>query len=146
MKKKSILALTLSFVLAMTMSLASCSKEPTNLEEYIKQNPESMDQIQQKADENQLEITVTENDVVYVYDLANQEGVSEELATSDYMKQALTDALASVSSSFSGMVTQLEETSGMTGIQIIVKYVYGETVIVEQTFNASGAVEGTTEG
>ncbi len=141
MKRRTITALVISMILAMTMSFASCSKEPTNLEEYVNQNQESMQKIQETADQNHLAIDIAENDVTYTYDLANQEGITEEIATSDKMKEALSTSLGQVSETFAALAKQLEEESGMTGVQIIVKYTYGETPLAEKTFNSSGAVE-----
>ena len=67
--------------------------------------------------------------------------MTEEIGTSDLMKDQLASALDNVSDQFVGLCKQLEEESKITGVQIIINYTYGDTVLVTKTFNSSGAVE-----
>ncbi|MBQ6315096.1 MAG: DUF4854 domain-containing protein [Mogibacterium sp.] len=142
MKRRSIIAVLISLTLVMAMALSACgSKEPDTLEKYIQNDEKASAEIQQTADTNGLEVSIKGNDVVYTYDLKNFEGVTEELAKSDTMKESLASALNSAGTTFSDLCKQLEEGSKIEGIQIIVNYTYDGETLVTKTFNKDGAVD-----
>lgn len=142
MKRRSIIAVLISLTLVMAMALSACgSKEPDTLEKYIQNDEKASAEIQQTADTNGLEVSIKGNDVVYTYDLNNFEGVTEELAKSDTMKESLASALTSAGTTFSDLCKQLEEGSKIEGIQIIVNYTYDGETLVTKTFNKDGAVD-----
>ncbi|MBR2539967.1 MAG: DUF4854 domain-containing protein [Mogibacterium sp.] len=142
MKRRSIIAVLISLTLVMAMALSACgSKEPDTLEKYIQNDEKASAEIQQTADTNGLEVSIKGNDVVYTYDLKNFEGVTEELAKSDTMKESLASALTSAGTTFSDLCKQLEEGSKIEGIQIIVNYTYDGETLVTKTFNKDGAVD-----
>lgn len=142
MKRRSIIAVLISLTLIMAMALSACgSKEPDTLEKYIQNDEQASAEIQQTADTNGLEVSIKGNDVVYTYDLKNFEGVTEDLAKSDTMKESLASALNDAGSTFSDLCKQLEEGSKIEGIQIIVNYTYDGETLVTKTFNKDGAVE-----
>jgi threonyl-tRNA synthetase len=138
MKKKGIIALFLCFVMLMGV-LTSCSK-PKTIEEYIKNDSEAMEEVQQAADSAGLNVDFSGNDVIYTYDLSTLDGVTEEVIKSDLMIEQLTSALDSTGDTFAGLCKELEEQSKIEGVQIVVNYTYGDEVIVTKTFNSSGAV------
>lgn len=141
MKRKSIIALLLTFVMSMSIFAASCSKKPETIEEYVNNNQEEMEEVKKTADESGLAIDFSGNDVIYSMDLASMEGVTEDIVKSDVMKDNLVSALEGLTDRFTGLCGQLEEQSGIKGAQIIVNYTYGDEVIVTKTFNSSGMVE-----
>ena len=140
MKRKSMVAMLLAFVMSFSLLATACSS-PKTIEEYIAKDKEAAEQVQKAADTAGLTVDFSGNDVVYTYDLASIDNVTEDVIKSDMMKEQLTSALDSTTDTFVGLCKQLEEESKITGIQIVVNYTYGDEVIVTKTFNASGAVE-----
>ena len=140
MKRKSMIAMLLAFVMSFSLMATACGS-PKTIEEYIEKDKEAAEQVQKAADTAGLTVDFSGNDVVYTYDLASIENVTEEVIKSDMMKEQLSSALDSTTDTFVGLCKQLEEESKIEGIQIVVNYTYGDEVIVTKTFNSSGAVE-----
>ena len=142
MKRKSIIALIITFAMVMSLFITSCgSKEPETIESFVNSNKEAADQIKEAAENSGLDVTITGNDVIYTYDLKNFEGMTDELAKSDVLKESLASALSANASSFTELCGQLEEESKIEGIQIIVTYTYDGETLVTQKFNKDGVVE-----
>ncbi len=140
MKRKSMVALLLTFVMSLSLMATACSS-PKTIEEYVAKDKEASEQVQKAADTAGLTVDFSGNDVIYTYDLASIDNVTEEVIKSDMMKEQLASALDSTTDTFVGLCKQLEEESKIEGIQIVVNYTYGDEVIVTKTFNSSGAVE-----
>ncbi len=140
MKRKSMIAMLLAFVMSFSLMATACGS-PKTIEEYIEKDKEAAEQVQKAADTAGLTVDFSGNDVVYTYDLASIDNVTEEVIKSDMMKEQLSSALDSTTDTFVGLCKQLEEESKIEGIQIVVNYTYGDEVIVTKTFNSSGAVE-----
>ena len=140
MKRKSMVALLLAFVMSFSLMATACSS-PKTIEEYINKDKEAAEQVQKAADTAGLTVDFSGNDVVYTYDLSSVNNVTEDVIKSDMMKEELASALDSTSDKFVGLCKQLEEESKISGIQIVVNYTYGDEVIVTKTFNSSGTVE-----
>lgn len=140
MKRKSMIAMLLAFVMSFSLLATACSS-PKTIEEYIAKDKEAAEQVQKAADTAGLTVDFSGNDVVYTYDLASIDNVTEDVIKSDMMKEQLASALDSTTDTFVGLCKQLEEESKISGIQIVVNYTYGDEVIVTKTFNSSGAVE-----
>ena len=140
MRRKSMVAMLLAFVMSFSLMATACGS-PKTIEEYIEKDKEAAEQVQKAADTAGLTVNFKGNDVVYTYDLSSINNVTEEVIKSDMMKEQLASALDSTADTFVGLCKQLEEESKIEGIQIIVNYTYGDEVIVTKTFNSSGAVE-----
>jgi hypothetical protein len=140
MKRKSMVAMLLAFVMSFSLLATACSS-PKTIEEYIAKDKEAAEQVQKAADTAGLTVDFSGNDVVYTYDLASIDNVTEDVIKSDMMKEQLSSALDSTTDTFVGLCKQLEEESKIEGIQIVVNYTYGDEVIVTKTFNSTGAVE-----
>ena len=140
MKRKSMIAMLLAFVMSFSLMATACGS-PKTIEEYIEKDKEAAEQVQKAADTAGLTVDFSGNDVVYTYDLASIDNVTEEVIKSDMMKEQLSSALDSTTDTFVGLCKQLEEESKLEGLQIVVNYTYGDEVIVTKTFNSSGAVE-----
>ena len=140
MKRKSMVAMLLAFVMSFSLMATACGS-PKTIEEYIEKDEEAAEQVQKAADTAGLTVDFSGNDVVYTYDLASIDNVTEEVIKSDMMKEQLSSALDSTTDTFVGLCKQLEEESKIEGIQIVVNYTYGDEVIVTKTFNSTGAVE-----
>ena len=140
MKRKSMVALLLAFVMSFSLMATACSS-PKTIEEYINKDKEAAEQVQKAADNAGLTVDFSGNDVVYTYDLSSINNVTEDVIKSDMMKEQLASALDSTSDTFVGLCKQREEESKISGIQIVVNYTYGDEVIITKTFNSSGTVE-----
>ena len=140
MKRKSMVALLLAFVMSFSLLATACSS-PKTIEEYIAKDKEAAEQVQKAADTAGLTVDFSGNDVVYTYDLASIDNVTEDVIKSDVMKEQLESALDSTGDTFVGLCKQLEEQSKIEGVQIVINYTYGDEVIVTKTFNSSGAVD-----
>lgn len=140
MKRKSMIAMLLAFVMSFSLMATACGS-PKTIEEYIEKDKEAAEQVQKAADTAGLTVDFSGNDVVYTYNLASIDNVTEEVIKSDMMKEQLSSALDSTTDTFVGLCKQLEEESKIEGIQIVVNYTYGDEVIVTKTFNSTGAVE-----
>lgn len=134
------IAMLLAFVMSFSLMATACGS-PKTIEEYIEKDKEAAEQVQKAADTAGLTVDFSGNDVVYTYDLASIDNVTEEVIKSDMMKEQLSSALDSTTDTFVGLCKQLEEESKIEGIQIVVNYTYGDEVIVTKTFNSTGAVE-----
>ena len=140
MKRKGLIALLISLVMMLSVFTTACGG-PKTIEEYVKNDKDAQEQLDKVAESQGLAVDITGNDVVYTYDISSIDGVTEEIGTSDLMKDQLASALDNVSDQFVGLCKQLEEESKITGVQIIINYTYGDNVLVTKTFNSSGAVE-----
>lgn len=144
MKKKSIISVIISLTLVMAMLLSSCgSKEPDTLEKFLSNDEEAMQEIQETATSSGLEVSIKDNEVLYTYDLKNYDGMTEEVAKSDVMKESLSSALDSSGESFSSLCKQLEDESKITGITITVKYTYDGEDLVTKSFTSADTGEDT---
>lgn len=142
MKRKSIIALIITFAMVMSLFITSCgSKEPETIESFVNNNKEAADQIKEAAENSGLDVTITGNDVIYTYDLKNYEGMTADLAKSEQLTSSLEAALTQSEESFVNLCSQLEEQSKIEGVQIIVNYSFEDEVLVTKTFNSSGVVE-----
>ncbi|MBQ3292601.1 MAG: DUF4854 domain-containing protein [Mogibacterium sp.] len=142
MKRKSIIALIITFAMVMSLFITSCgSKEPETIESFVNSNKEAADQIKEAAENSGLDVTITGNDVIYTYDLKNYEGMTADLAKSEQLTSSLEAALTQSEESFVNLCSQLEEQSKIEGVQIIVNYSFEDEVLVTKTFNSSGVVE-----
>lgn len=139
MKKRSLIALLLCFVMMLSVFLTACGS-PKTIEEYIDKNKDAAEEVQNAADTAGLAVDFSGNDVIYTYDISTIDGVTEEVGKSDMMIEQLGAALDSQGNTFVGLCKQLEEESKIEGVQIIINYTFGEEVLVTKTFNSSGAV------
>ena len=141
MKKKALMSLLLVFVMIMSLMATACKSEPKTIEEYINNDKEAMQEVQDAADTAGLTVSFSGNDVIYTYDLSTIDGATEEVLKSDIMIEQLTSALDSTGETFMGLCKQLEEESKIEGVHIVINYTYGDEVLVTKTFDSNGAVE-----
>jgi molybdopterin converting factor small subunit len=139
MNRKSLIAFIVVLTMLTVPFFSSCSKKPETIEEYLANQPESMEDLKQNAEKSGLELSISGNDITYSYDISSYEDMTEELAKSDKIVEALGDALEDSEDNFSDLCSKLEEESNIEGIRIIVKYSYGDEELVSKSFTASGA-------
>ncbi len=123
MKRQKLTALLLIAIFAVTaLVMTGCGPEaPTTLEEYIAQDEEMKAEIEQAAANNELEITVKENNLEYKFSY-KEELKDEEV---ELMNKTLTEAIEAQKDTFTNLVTSLEEETGLTGISVTLIYTDG---------------------
>ena len=141
MNRKSIIALIIAFSMMLGMTLTSCggSKQPENLESFLKSNSEVEAQIKEAADSNAgLTLDIKENTVTYKYDLSVITGADEETIKDPAMIETLTSALDGSKDTFISLCQNLESQTNISGIQLVVEYTYGDEVLSSKTYTAEG--------
>ena len=83
MKKKGLISLLMAFVMSLSLMATACNSAPKTIEEYINNDKEAMEEVQDAADTSGLEVSFSENDVIYTYDLSKIDGATEEVIKSD---------------------------------------------------------------
>lgn len=142
-KFKSKLLLGMVIVLAMGLSLCACggsgsgdAEEPLTLEKYAAENSDFQDQLNSYSEEDDSVVVTAEgNDLVFSYDVGKL-GVSEEMAQSDEIKNALTEELEKQKDTFVSTANTIKNTTDVPEVNVVVKYMIGDQEIVSQTFAA----------
>lgn len=134
MKKKGIIALLLCLV--MVLVFTGCG--PKTLEDYVKKHKDVQEQVQTQAEASNLTVEFKGNDVIYTYDFADAGTVTEDIAKSPEMAAQLESALSGASGTFTGLCQQLEDETKISGIRIVVNYVFNDYTIVSKTYTSSG--------
>ena len=138
---KSKLLLGMVIVLAMGLSLCACggggdAEEPMTIEKYAAENPDFQDQLDSYSEEDDSVLVTAEgNDLVFSYDVAKL-GLSEEMAKSDTIKASLDEELDKQAETFESTAKTIESTTGVNGVNVVVKYLYGDTEICSRSFNS----------
>ena len=115
MKKSGKIAFTVAAVMAVSMFLATCgTKEPKTLEEYIDKNQGDRDMIDAIVEgEPNASVIVKDSTMEIIY------RIEEDV---DYTKEDLDKGLEGLDETFSGIIKDLEEKTGINGIIISVRY------------------------
>lgn len=129
--------LLLVICLICTFILVGCSSKSITLEEYVKKDKNTMESINNIGDSSDMKITIKDNSLIYVYDISGMSQITEDIAKSDSMKEALEESLNNTSSTFTNLCDSLVKETGISDINIIVKYSYKETPIFEKTFTST---------
>lgn len=132
MKNKK-LSLILVAVLLMSLFTA-CASKPKTLEQYLQKDTKSMEQIQEIAQQSDMEVEISENTITFTYDLTAIDGLTKDVAQSDEFKTTLDTELSKQASTFEGLCKQIGDAAKVENTQMTVKYTYEGEAIVEQTF------------
>lgn len=119
MKKKTLLtSLLLILMMALTLAFTGCSNEPDTLEAYINSDAEAQEEIDALAESSGMAIEVKGNTLTYVYsyDQTFDEAMIEQMASQ------FESTMESMSSTFEGIATTLEEETGIEDITVKVLY------------------------
>lgn len=156
MKKKSFAVLLMIVALISAMFMTACggskteeSKEPPTLESFMNENPDVLKQIEDSMASGETEgvkISVSGNDLIYSYDIAGIQDVTEEFAKSEATKESLTQALEDQGENFRQVASSIETILNeagveISGVQVVVNYTYGDDVIATGTFKPDPAAE-----
>ena len=138
MKMKRFFVTLLTIVMACSLMLTACgSKEPATLEESIAKDTEVQEEFNEvvaSAEEQGVKVEVKGNEIVYTFDITGMDGLTEELATSDELKTTLTEAMNAQADTFKDIAANLSEETGISGISVVVNYMYGDEMIATGTF------------
>lgn len=162
MKKNVLLVLILIFALSMTLFLTGCggsssdSSTPSDaeeqieeeveeeaeltLEKYVANDPDTQASIDSTAETNNLEISVSGNEMTYKYDYSKMDGVTEEAMKDPSTIDALEQAMKESDETFTGLVKDLEDNTGISGVIITVAYTWGDDILYSASYTASGRV------
>ena len=153
MKKRTIIVLMIMAVIT-AMCFTACGKKaaPT-LESYINDHPEVKSEIDEQMGTEGLQgvtIEFSGNEMIYNFDLASMQNVTEEVAKSEETKAALDQGLEAQSATFVNVANTILDTLKQDGaeietVQVTVNYKYGDELITTRTFDADPSVAAPTE-
>ena len=153
MKKRTIIVLMIMAVIT-AMCFTACGKKaaPT-LESYINDHPEVKSEIDEQMGTEGLQgvtIEFSGNEMIYNFDLASMQNVTEEVAKSEETKAALDKGLEAQSATLVNVAHTIFATLKQDGaeietVQVTVNYKYGDELITTRTFDADPSVAAPTE-
>ena len=148
MKKRTIIVMMIMAVIT-AMCFTACGKKaaPT-LESYINDHPEVKAEIDEQMGTEGLEgvsISFSGNEMIYDFDLATMQNVTEEVAKSEETKAALDQGLEAQSATFINVANTILDTLKQDGaeietVKVTVNYKYGDELITTRTFEADPSV------
>ena len=126
------------------MCFSSCGKKTQTLESYINDHPDVKAEIDEKlgADEYKgITVEFKENEMIYNFDLANMETMTEEFAKSDEAKELLQQGLDGQADAFvstANTVLQAVRDDGgeIESVKVTVNYNYGDELIATGSFDS----------
>lgn len=134
--------ISIILIAVLCLAFAACSKAPETLEEFMNQNPDIQQDVEESVSATDgLSVEVKGNNITYRYDMSKLEGITEESIKTDDVKKALTDSLASAGDTYKDVCSGLEESTKVSGITCTVEYCFKDEVLVNSTFDANGVVE-----
>ena len=146
MKKKSLIVILLALVLTASLFATACGKKnsgssdkPKTLEEYAVKNPDVQKSIEQATSKSDVVVDIKDNNVIYSYELSKMEDYTEDVAKDPSVVENLQKTLDNAGATFGGIAKTLEDTTGISGIHVVVYYTYEGETVVTQTFDASDA-------
>lgn len=128
--------ITLILIATLVVSLfTACASKPKTLEQYFEKDTKTMQEIQDVAQQANMDIQVSNNTITFSYDLSSISGVTKEVVQSDEFKSTLESELAKQASTFEGLCQQIEDETKIANPQLVVQYIFEGETIVEQTFS-----------
>ena len=119
MKKRSLLIIVLVLLLSVTLLLSGCSKKKITLEEFVKENLTEQSALEDiTKDDPNAKLEFTGNTMRILYSISEE--IPEE--SMEEVKLALDTSLSNMEDVFTGMVKDLESSTGIEGISIEVIY------------------------
>ena len=128
--------ITLILIATLIVSLfTACTSKPKTLEQYFEKDTKTMQEIQDVAQQANMGIQVSDNTIIFSYNLSSISGVTKEVVQSDEFKSTLESELAKQASTFEGLCQQIEDETKIANPQLVVQYTFEGETIVEQTFS-----------
>ena len=140
--KRTFKKISIILIAILCLALAACGNAPETLEEYMDQNPEVQQDVEESvAATDGLSVEVSDNNITYRYDISQLAGITEDSVKSSDVKDALSDSLASAADTYKDVCAGLEESTDVSGITCTVEYCFKDEVLASSTFDADGVVE-----
>lgn len=114
---------------------SNSSESEMTLEQYIKNDKDAMNSIYSAGEEAGMEVSIEGNMVVYSYDIAQIDSVTEEIALGENTRLSLMEGIAENKDTFNGIRTKLETETGIRNITIRVIYKYNGDILVTKDFS-----------
>lgn len=134
--------ISIILIAVLCLALAACGKAPETLEEFLNQNPEVQQDVEESvAATDGLSVEVSANNITYRYDISKLEGITEDAVKSGEVKEALGKSLSSAADTYKDVCSGLEESTKVSEITCTVEYCFKDDVLVSSTFNSNGIVE-----
>lgn len=147
MKKRSFIVFMMIAVLA-AMCFTACGKKaaPT-LESYINDHPEVKTEVDEQLGTDAMKgvkVEFSGNDMIYTFDLANMDNITEEVAKAESTKAALDQGLEQQTETFVNVANTILDTVKKDGaeietVRVVVNYTYGDEAITSRTYEAGEA-------
>lgn len=102
------------------------------IQKYMKSHPRDQKQIDKHARETGVKVKIRDNDVIYIYDIANI--VDDERYVNKELKRQIRKSLINEKDTFTGLVDKIERDYKINGCRIIVKCVYNGSKILTHVF------------
>lgn len=115
----------------------SSSNSYSSLEEYMAKNPNEMDTLNSEGEEKGVEIKIDGNTLYYIYDLS-QTDIDEEKAKSTEIQTLLQESVDKQKPIYTRIAKTIEDSTGLNGVIVVLRYTYNDETIIEQTFTSAG--------
>lgn len=146
MKKRTLAVLMIMTVIS-AMIFTACGKKAVTLESYINDHADVKADIEEKLGSEDMQgITVDfkGDEMIYSFDISGMDNMTEDLAKSDEVKEALDAGLEQQSATFSDLAANVLKTlqddgADIKSVKVTVNYMYGDTLITSRTFEPSAA-------
>lgn len=139
MKNKKFMLLIVAMIAAMALILTSCGSSPKTIEDYSKTDSDFQAEMAQIEEQNQgLHLSFSGNTVIYDFNFQEMGSYTESQVVNDTVKANLEKALTDNASQFSTIIANMEDESEITGIEMVVNYKWGDTLLATATFDKNG--------
>ncbi len=118
MKKSRKLIAVLLMLCACMIAFSACGS-PKTLEEYFDKNQSEKEELEKYAKQNNMDITVKENTVTFLYKLNSD--VSDQYA--DIYKKSFESSFANYSDQFVEQVKKIEDETKISGVKFVINVV-----------------------
>ena len=143
MKTRRLLIVTMLIIAAFSVLMASCAEPepaaPATFESFIESNPDirsSIDESAMAGKDSAISYEISGNDIIYEFDLATMEDMTEEAVKSEIVSGSLEAGLKDQDEYFRELVNSLARLSKIDGIRVIVNYVFEGETILSETYEA----------
>lgn len=138
MKNKKLLLVLVAMIAMMSMVLTSCGG-PKTIEDYANSDSDFQQQMADIEKQNTgLHISFSGNTVIYDFDFAEMGSYTESQIVNDSVKSNLENGLNTMSSQYASIISQMEDETEITGVEMVVNYKYGDTMLATASFDKNG--------
>ena len=112
---------------------------PGTLEEYFNENEDTLASMRGYDESSGIEISCKGNDFIYLYDFSKMEdsNLTEEDMKNEVVVDSLKESLEDGGYTFGNVAQSLEKLTGISGINVVVTYTWGDEVIFSKSFTSA---------